>query len=221
VRRLPQGGYGCAPQAKAGQRPWVANAGAADPRLLRLPFPFLPVRGVPSSELEATPRVVRAAPLRCGAASNERNGGLSGALVRLVPARRRGRRLARLSLGRARFRSRERALGDRHRFGLVRRGLLPLILLLAGGVGAAQARFPSPPHWWLAGPGACIRTWESGNGRTSPNLYGMLDGWGASGGVGYAGSAPRREQDYRAYVLYKRYGWAPWRGQTASRCGLR
>jgi hypothetical protein len=156
-----------------------------------------------------------------GRASDERDGGLSGALVRLVPTRRRARRLDRLPRRRARLRSWERGLGDRHRLGLVRRCLLPLVLFLAGGVGAAQARFPSPPHWWLAGPGACIRTWESGDGRTSPNLYGMLDGWEMAGGHGWAGDASRTEQDFRSYRLWRRFGWEPWRGQTASRCELR
>jgi hypothetical protein len=221
VRRLPQGGYGCAPQAEAGQRPRVAKAGAVDPRLLRLPLPFLPVRGVPSGECEVSSRVVRAA-----RASDERNGGLS-ALVRLVPARRRARRLDRLLVLRDSHRRQQEALGDRHRFGLVRRRLPALVLLgvlLAGGVGTAQARYPSPPHWWLAGPGACIRTWESGNGRTSANLYGMLDGWSCGGRQPdmLARMPPSGEQGLsRVPSSGKRYGWEPWRGQTASRCGLR
>jgi hypothetical protein len=133
----------------------------------------------------------------------------------LRATRRRGRRT------RARLRAERAPLGDLHRFALVRCCLPALILLLGWGVGAAQARFPAPPHWWLAGPGACVRQWESGNGRTSPNLYGMLAGWAAAGGVaGRAGQASRAEQDYRAYRLYLRLGWEPWRGQTASRCGL-
>lgn len=83
---------------------------------------------------------------------------------------------------------------------------------------SAHGTAPTPPTWWLKGPGACIRQWESGDGRTSSNLYGMLDGWAVSGGHGSAWAAPRREQDYRAFVLWKRYGWQPWRGQTAERC---
>jgi hypothetical protein len=39
----------------------------------------------------------------------------------------------------------------------------------------------------------------------------MLDGWQAAGGHGNAGNATRAEQDYRAWVLYKRYGTSPWR----------
>jgi len=48
----------------------------------------------------------------------------------------------------------------------------------------------------------------------------MLAGWAAAGGSGYAGDGSRSEQDYRAWRLYRRYGWSPWRGQTTARCGL-
>jgi hypothetical protein len=39
----------------------------------------------------------------------------------------------------------------------------------------------------------------------------MLDGWQAAGGQGRAENATRAEQDYRAWVLYERYGTSPWR----------
>ena len=81
------------------------------------------------------------------------------------------------------------------------------------GVPWAQARhWPDPPGWWLHSSFAnCVRTRESGNGRASSNLYGMLEGWQAAGGKGNAGNATRAEQDYRAWILYRRYGTAPWR----------
>lgn len=81
----------------------------------------------------------------------------------------------------------------------------------------AAAKWPTPPGWWFKSPVVdCILTVESGNGRYSSNLYGMLDGWRQAGGTGSASSATRAEQDYRAYRLYLwalerfGYGWAPW-----------
>ena len=81
------------------------------------------------------------------------------------------------------------------------------------GIRSAQARhWPDPPGWWLHSSFAnCVRTRESGNGRASSNLYGMLEGWQAAGGKGNAGNATRAEQDYRAWILYRRYGTSPWR----------
>ena len=81
------------------------------------------------------------------------------------------------------------------------------------GIRSAQARhWPDPPGWWLHSSFAnCVRTRESGNGRASSNLYGMLEGWQAAGGKGNAGNATRAEQDYRAWILYSRYGTSPWR----------
>jgi len=81
------------------------------------------------------------------------------------------------------------------------------------GIRSAQAhRWPDPPAWWLHSSFAqCVRIRESGNGRGSSNIYGMLEGWQAAGGHGNAKDASRAEQDYRAWILYRRYGTAPWR----------
>jgi len=49
---------------------------------------------------------------------------------------------------------------------------------------------------------ACIRQAESGNGTTSRNVYGMLDGWAQADGHGSAAAASRAEQDYRAWLLW-------------------
>lgn len=145
--------------------------------------------------------------------------GRLSALVRLVPARRRARRDDRSARRSARLRRKERPLN-----GLVRRRLAALVLLLAWllvtPTARATERFPKPPAWWLNGPGACVRTWESGDGRASANLYGMLDGWRVARGRGVAGRASRAEQDYRAWRLYLRFGWNPWRPNTTRRCGL-
>jgi len=57
----------------------------------------------------------------------------------------------------------------------------------------------------------CVRERESGNGEASRNVYGMLDGWQAAGGRGSAWNASRAEQDYRAWLLWRRYGVGAWR----------
>ena len=81
------------------------------------------------------------------------------------------------------------------------------------GIRSAQARhWPDPPAWWLHSSFAqCVRMRESGNGTASRNIYGMLEGWQAAGGHGDAKDATRAEQDYRAWILYSRYGTSPWR----------
>lgn len=91
--------------------------------------------------------------------------------------------------------------------------------------GSSQARrWPVPPAWFRHDV-ACIRLHESTNGRGSPNLYGMLDGWAQAGGRGWAGDASWGEQLYRTWLLYRwslrRFGdgWLPW--TTAAVCGLR
>jgi hypothetical protein len=60
----------------------------------------------------------------------------------------------------------------------------------------------------------CVRLRESHNGadpNAHGNIYGMQDGWQAAGGSGRAGAASRAEQNYRAYLLWRRYGVSPWR----------
>lgn len=96
--------------------------------------------------------------------------------------------------------------------------VLALVLGWLLGTGVARAAYPRPPAWWLRGAGACIRQMESTDGRASANLYGMLDGWAVAGGHGWAGDASRGEQDYRAFRLWQRFGWEPWRGRTANNC---
>ena len=81
---------------------------------------------------------------------------------------------------------------------------------------AEAKKWPRPPSWWLNSPGMkCVRTIESGNGRASNNLYGMLDGWAVAGGQGEARYASYAEQHYRAWRLWRMYGmkaWCPWDG---------
>jgi len=81
---------------------------------------------------------------------------------------------------------------------------------------SATRKWPSPPAWWMnSSDMRCVRTIESGNGRTSTNLYGMLDGWAVAGGSGSARYASYAEQHYRAWLLWKRFGmraWCPWDG---------
>ena len=92
--------------------------------------------------------------------------------------------------------------------------LLALAALEAPALGARA--WPRPPAWWLQSDFMrCVRAVESANGRTSSNVYGMLDGWRVAGGSGSAGAATRAEQDYRAWLLWRRYGtgaWRPWDG---------
>lgn len=83
-------------------------------------------------------------------------------------------------------------------------------------VGSAQARrWPTPPAWWTHSSFIqCVRHAESHDGadpNAHGNVYGMLDGWAAAGGQGRAGDASRAEQNYRAWLLWKRYGVQPWR----------
>lgn len=96
------------------------------------------------------------------------------------------------------------------------------ILLIAPAASAGPptkaGKWPSPPAWWVNGLGHCIAVHESGNGTTTRNIYGMLAGWVVAGGTGWAGSASRAEQTYRAWLLYKRAGChEPW-GQYDGCC---
>jgi hypothetical protein len=97
---------------------------------------------------------------------------------------------------------------------------LAALALTAPAAVQARSAWPVPPAWWLHGPGNCIRIYESTDGRGSTNLYGMLDGWTAAGGdtTPDAWHASRTEQNYRAYILWRRYGWQPWTGRTRDHC---
>lgn len=90
--------------------------------------------------------------------------------------------------------------------------LVVLALALTLPISAQAKRWPKPPSWWLNSPNmVCVRIRESGNGRGSSNLYGMLQGWGEAGGSGSAWSASVAEQHYRAWILWKRFGCHdPW-----------
>lgn len=92
--------------------------------------------------------------------------------------------------------------------------LATLAVLFGLLVPAAEAKttWPRPPGWWLnSSYMTCVRIRESGNGRASTNLYGMMDGWRAAGGYGSAWSASFEEQHYRAWILWRRYGChQPW-----------
>ena len=87
---------------------------------------------------------------------------------------------------------------------------LAAALALAGSIDARE--WPSPPSWWLnSNEMTCVRIRESGNGRASSNLYGMMAGWSAAGGSGSAWRATRAEQHWRAWLLWRRYGChQPW-----------
>ncbi len=94
---------------------------------------------------------------------------------------------------------------------LIRFALVICLLALLAFPAPSQA-WPKPPASWMTSAFAqCVRLRESGNGRGSSNIYGMLDGWRAAGGSGDAWHASRAEQDYRAYRLWLRYGVIPWR----------
>jgi hypothetical protein len=85
---------------------------------------------------------------------------------------------------------------------------------------AAQPTSSAPPAFPsdLAALLACLRRWESGDGAGSPNLY-QFEGptWASIGGSGWAGDAPRAEQNARAAALIARDGvegpWAAQRGR--------
>ena len=106
---------------------------------------------------------------------------------------------------------------------MVRRGLVACAVVLGGLVLAPSvgAAYPRPPSWWLR-QAACIRRAESMDGRLSGNRYQFLDStWRSVGGVDDPATAPRPEQDYRAWLVYRRDGgsWREW--STARLCGLR
>ena len=86
------------------------------------------------------------------------------------------------------------------------------VVALVLAIPAQAKRWPEPPSWWkYSSYMTCVRVRESGNGRASTNLYGMLDGWREAGGYGSAWRATAAEQHYRAWLLWRRFGChAPW-----------
>ena len=98
--------------------------------------------------------------------------------------------------------------------------LVALVLALTLALPAQAKRWPVPPDWWkYSRDMVAVRNCESGNGKHSRNLYGMLDAWplvGGDGGKTGAWSASYAEQHYRAWLFWKRYGchagWGVWDG---------
>ena len=74
--------------------------------------------------------------------------------------------------------------------------------------------WPDPPAWWLhSSYMTCVRYQESKNGRASPNIYEMEgpNATASDGDYGWLYGAPRAEQDYLAWLLWKRSGChQPW-----------
>ena len=97
---------------------------------------------------------------------------------------------------------------------------------LAALVAAEQARRDAARRGRGGRPGGtwdCIRQLESGNNYSSPGggAYQFLDStWRSVHGLARAETASRAEQDYRAWLVYRRDGgsWREW--STARGCGL-
>lgn len=105
-----------------------------------------------------------------------------------------------------------------------------LLLGLGCMVGSGRANstprtFPPPPKAWLS-QAHCIEHYESGttDARSNPAQRGYLQfawgTWRSAGGLGDPADATRREQEYRAYLVYARDGnsWREW--STRGYCGL-
>lgn len=97
-------------------------------------------------------------------------------------------------------------------------GVGALALALVHGAQAhpkagSRSAWPDTPAVWVNGAFAtCVRLRESGNGRASGDLYGFLPStWASVGGRDSVYTAPRAEQDYRAWLLWLRDGPWPWR----------
>lgn len=91
----------------------------------------------------------------------------------------------------------------------------------------------TPEQAWVnSGPVRCIRRAESGDAAHPAGDYQRTDGpepdgaayqfnlktWMGIGGRGLPSSAAPAEQDYRAYLLWLKYGFSQW--QTAPGCGV-
>ena len=85
----------------------------------------------------------------------------------------------------------------------------------------AKKHWPDPPAWWLhSSEMTCVRYRESKDGRASPNIY-EIQGPNATASDGdyeWLYDAPRAEQDYLAWLMWKRDGChQPW-GQNDGCC---
>jgi len=100
--------------------------------------------------------------------------------------------------------------------------LIAVVVCLAIQTGSAQAKhWPDPPGWWLhSSYMTCVRWAESKNGQASANIY-EIQGPRASGNYGdyeWLYGAPRAEQDYLAWLIWKTRGCHdPW-GQYDGCC---
>ena len=86
-------------------------------------------------------------------------------------------------------------------------------MLCASAAGGTARKWPDPPAWWLQSSYmTCVRYTESKNGTASPNIYEMEGPADANGNVySWLYGAPRAEQDYLAWLMWKRSGChQPW-----------
>ena len=88
-------------------------------------------------------------------------------------------------------------------------------------VAAGKRHWPDPPGWWLhSSYMTCVRWAESKNGAASRNIY-EIQGPNATPSYGdyeWLYDAPRAEQDYLAWLIWKSRGCHdPW-GQYDGCC---
>jgi Transglycosylase-like domain len=98
---------------------------------------------------------------------------------------------------------------------------------LGAGVVTAVLAGTAAPASAAGDPWAQLRQCESGGNystNTGNGYYGAyqfdIGTWRAYGGSGLPSAAPPSEQDYRAKLLYRARGWAPWPA-CSSKLGLR
>jgi hypothetical protein len=79
---------------------------------------------------------------------------------------------------------------------------------------AVAKHWPDPPAWWMHSTQmVCVRYRESKDGRASPNIYEIQgpNATASDGDYDWLYGAPREEQDYLAWLIWKRSGChQPW-----------
>jgi hypothetical protein len=89
-----------------------------------------------------------------------------------------------------------------------------LVTLAITATASARKRWPDPPGWWLHSTYmTCVRWNESQNGSTSRNIYEMEgpNATASDGDYEWLYGAPRAEQNYLAWLMWKRSGChQPW-----------